>query len=164
MCHLRRKCSKHQNPNAGRESPLPAVTYRPSFTLISCVQPATHPWLQPISAPCAGCWLRDEQGGGLLSVCSLPGQLPRPTQPPLHPLRLLSSSWGSSSRNQQQQRRQQRVHYKEELQHLSLALAAFSVHPVRISRNLESYDNMEHQKWDECHFPQQLQATQEEDV
>lgn len=35
-------------------------------------------------------------------------------------------------------------HYKEEQQHLSLALTAFSVHPVRISRNMESYNNMEH--------------------
>lgn len=91
------------------------------------------PFLSTYFSPCGDCWLWDEQGGGLLSVRSLPGQLPRHNRP-LHPLQRLPSSWSSSS-----------VHYKEELQHLSLALAAFSVHPVRISRNLESHDNMEHQ-------------------
>lgn len=43
------------------------------------------------------------------------------------------------------QQQQQSAHNKEELQHLSLALAAFTVHPVRISRNLEPCDNKEHQ-------------------
>lgn len=36
------------------------------------------------------------------------------------------------------------VHYKEKQQHLPLALAAFAAHPDRISRKMESCNNMVH--------------------
>lgn len=109
---------------------MSAIIYM-GFLYVTCHAPL---YLTYFSS-CGDCWLWDVQGGGLLSVRSHPGQLP-PTQPPLHPFQLLSSSWSSSSSS---------VHYREEQQHLSLALAAFFVHPVRISRNLESCDNMEYQ-------------------
>lgn len=66
-----------------------------------------------------------------VEVRSLPGQLPWQTQPP--PQTSLF------------QLKQQSEHFKEDLRHLSQALTVFSVHPVRIYRNLELYNNMEHQ-------------------
>lgn len=58
-----------------------------------------------------------------------------PTQPPLHPLkpRSLPAEAPAAAECSLQGRA------------ATSFTAAFSVHPVRISKNLESYDNMEHQ-------------------
>lgn len=138
--HLKSKRSKHQNPNSGRGSPLPSTNAYASSEMSAIIHIYmgflyimyhTHACISPIFSLYRDCWLRDAwklRVGALTSWTAALSNTTTLNPPKSSLIQLKQQQWW--------------VHYKGDLKHVSLAPTVLLVHPVRISRNQESYNNM----------------------
>lgn len=164
-CHLESKCGKKNNKKKQRwqgQPPHPPSTniYSQSHkSAIICIYmgflyKTSHTLLYLTHfSPGGDCWLWDERGWGF-AVSALTSWTAAPTQPPLRPLQFLSSNWSSSSSS--------RVFITRKSCSIFHWLLLRSLCILSGYPGIWSLTTIRSIKWDECHFPPQLQATQED--